>query len=135
MPIFGGVKCSVCNKTGKKEQFLYDATTGQYFCCEEHRKKASQLKALMESAEEKGLMLCSNCLKEIKPTAYVCKYCGNIFHQIKGYEVGKMCPFSVVSIGGTKIGMEEYVWQHMQCIQEYCALWDTKSDTCSIRTR
>ena len=135
MPLLGGVKCDICGKTGKQKEFIYDPNTGKYFCCEEHRIKAEQLKALMEKALEKGLVLCSNCLKEIKSDAFVCKYCGSIRVSISGYEKGKMCPFTVGQIGKTEFGHGEYTWKHMECIREYCALWDFNSDKCSFLTR
>lgn len=132
MPLFGGVECAICGKKGKKDEFIFDRATGQYFCCEEHRTKALQLLSLKEEAERKGMVLCSNCLKEIKPESFVCKYCGAIRVKFPGYEVGKMCPFTVAQVGKTEFGHGEYVWQHQKCIQEYCALWDFNKDRCSF---
>jgi hypothetical protein len=135
MPLFGGVKCFICGKSGRKKDLIYDSDLDQYFCCSEHREKALQLRSLIESAKKKGLAVCPHCLKEIKPNAYVCKYCRAILNVIPGYEAGKMCPFVVASIGKTEYGQGEYTWQHMQCIQEYCALWDFNSDKCSFLLR
>lgn len=135
MPLFGGVKCFICGKTGRKNEFIYDPDTDQYFCCEEHREKARMLKSLIEKAKEKGLTICTNCLKEIKPNAFVCKHCGSIRVNIPDYKVGRMCPFTVAQVGKTEYGRGEYVWRHMECIQEYCALWDFISDQCSFKTK
>jgi len=135
LPIFGKVKCFICQKKGKKDEFIYDPGLGQYFCCEEHRRQALQFKALLEKARQKGLTICPKCLKEIRPDAYVCKYCGTKFVVFKGYEIGKMCPFAIISVGKTEYGVGEYVWQHQRCIQEYCALWDFESDKCSLATK
>ncbi|MFH1638137.1 MAG: hypothetical protein ABIB71_06950 [Candidatus Woesearchaeota archaeon] len=61
-----------------------------------------------------------------------------------GYFKGKMCPFTQVKIGGTtNIGFavltgaptrNEYTWTHGKCIEEYCAIWDTKHKHCLIKT-
>lgn len=128
MPLFGGVKCFICGKSGKKKDFIYDSDLDQYFCCSEHREKGLQLRSLIESAAKKGLRICPRCLKEIKPDAFVCKYCRAILRAVPGYEVGKMCPFAVASLGEEG----EYTWQHLRCIQEYCALWDFDLDKCSF---
>lgn len=135
MPIFGGVECSMCGKKGKKSEFVFDAATGQYYCCEEHKTKALQLSELVEEAHQKGMDVCSNCLKEIKPSAYVCKYCGAVRVNFPGYTTGRMCPFALASVGKTEMGVAEYTWKHQECIQEYCALWDFKADRCSFLSR
>jgi len=59
-----------------------------------------------------------------------------------GYFKGKMCPFTQVAVGGTKTttfaitgaSINEMTWTHSQCIEEYCALWDSKKKQCSIKT-
>jgi hypothetical protein len=133
MPIFETrVKCFLCDKTGRKDEFLYDPKLNQYFCCEEHRIKSCEMRSLLEKAQERGLTICSKCLREIKPDAFVCKHCGAIRIQMQGYDVGKMCPFTISQIGSTQFGSGEYVWQLQRCIQEYCALWDFNSDCCSL---
>lgn len=131
MPLFG-VKCAICGKTGKTQEFIRDSETGNYYCSQEHLTKARELRMLMEKAQEKGLVLCSNCLKEIKPDSYVCKYCGKIRVIFKDYKIGGMCPFTQVQIGSTQYGQGNYVWQHSECIREYCALWDFRQDKCSF---
>ena len=55
-----------------------------------------------------------------------------------GYFKGNMCPFVIASIGGTEAAfggstLENYVWKHMQCIGEYCRLWDSKAKECSFK--
>ena len=59
-----------------------------------------------------------------------------------GYFKEKMCPFTQVKVGGTRAGMlaftgasmNEYVWTHSTCIEEYCAIWDKENNCCSIKT-
>ena len=132
MPIFSRVECPVCGKKGKESEFIIDADSGQYFCCEEHKTKSLQLQKLAEEAAEKGMALCSNCLKEIKPMSFACKHCGAIRVSFPDYKVGKMCPFALASVGKTEYGYGEYTWRHMECMQEYCALWDSSKDRCSF---
>jgi hypothetical protein len=135
MPIFGGEKCPICGKTGKREASVFDPATRQYYCCEEHKVKAAQLRSLSEKARQKGMILCTNCLKEIRPNAYSCRHCGSRRVSIPEYKIGGMCPFTVVQIGSTKYGQGDYIWRHSECIQDYCALWDIKQDKCSLMLR
>ena len=135
MPLFGGVKCFICMKSGRKNEFIYDEKLQQYFCCEEHRQRAFQMESLIEKAQAKGLSICPKCLKEIQPTAFACKHCKVILSPIEGYELNRMCPFVIASVGKTELGQGQYVWQHMRCIQEYCALWDFDLDKCSFLTK
>ncbi|MCX6707949.1 MAG: hypothetical protein NT001_07520 [Candidatus Woesearchaeota archaeon] len=60
-----------------------------------------------------------------------------------GYYKGKMCPFTQVKIGGTTnvssavlFGApttDQYTWTHSECLEEYCAIWDSKGKQCSIK--
>ena len=134
MPIFGKVKCPICGKKGGKDEFIFDPNTGEYYCCEDHHKKHLELRKLAEEAAKKGMVLCPNCLKEIRPESLACKYCGFVRVEIPGYKVGKMCPFTVVQVGKTEHGVGEYVWKHQECIREYCALWDFNEDKCAFLT-
>jgi len=59
----------------------------------------------------------------------------------EGYFKGEMCPFVLAQVGGTHVAtavftggnIEEYTWVHLQCIKEYCKLWDSKSKDCSFK--
>jgi len=59
-----------------------------------------------------------------------------------GYFKGKMCPFTMAKVGGTRAAtlaftgatMNEYVWTHNECIEEYCAIWDETGKQCGIKT-
>jgi hypothetical protein len=135
VPIFGGVECSLCGQKGKRDEFIFDEETGKYFCCQEHKTKALELERLVEEAHQKGLVVCSNCLKEIKPTAYACKHCGTIRVVLQNYKVGRMCPFTIMGVGKSSMGVTEFTWKHQECIQEYCALWDFQADKCAFLSR
>jgi hypothetical protein len=134
VPLFGE-KCAICGKTGKSKDFIFDSETGKYYCSKEHLEKAKELSMLIEKAELKGLTLCDDCLKEIRPNSYACRHCGKIRVIIKDYEIGGMCPFTVVQVGSTQFGQGNYVWQHSKCMQEYCALWDLRLDKCSFTAK
>ncbi|MFH0955308.1 MAG: hypothetical protein V1777_04355 [Candidatus Micrarchaeota archaeon] len=59
-----------------------------------------------------------------------------------GYYKGEMCPFTQVEVGGTRAAtlaftgasLNEFVWTHSKCMQEYCAIWDNENKQCSIKT-
>jgi hypothetical protein len=61
-----------------------------------------------------------------------------------GYDVGEMCPFTQVKVGGTTnissavfFGApttDEFTWTHGNCLGKYCAIWDEKKKQCSIKT-
>jgi hypothetical protein len=130
-----GVKCAFCGKTGRTEDYVFDSETSNYYCSDEHATKVKEISMLVEKAHEKGLVLCDNCLKEIKPDSYVCKYCGKVRVIFKDYVVKGMCPFTQVQIGSTQFGSGNYVWQHTECMKEYCVLWDSIHDKCSFLLR
>lgn len=134
MPLFG-VKCSFCEKTGRTKDYILESETGNYYCSVEHANKAKELKMLARKAYEKGLVLCDNCLKQIKPDAYVCKYCGKVRVVIKDYVVKGMCPFTQVQISSIQFGQTTYVSKHTTCIKEYYALWNSHQEKCSFLTR
>ena len=83
MPLFG-VKCAFCGKKGKAEGFTFESDIGNYYCSPSHHKKAKELRMLAEKASKKGLVLCDQCLKEIKPNSFICKFCGKIRISIEG---------------------------------------------------
>lgn len=59
-----------------------------------------------------------------------------------GYTKGQMCPFTQVEVGGTRAAtlaftgasINEYTWTHSKCLEEYCAIWDSSNNQCSIKT-
>ena len=56
----------------------------------------------------------------------------------KGYFKGKMCPFTVASVGGTtsitgSSSTESYEWRHFACMGEFCKLWDKEEGNCSFK--
>jgi len=57
-----------------------------------------------------------------------------------GYFKAKMCPFTMAQVGGTRAAtlaftgasINEYVWTHSPCMEEYCKLWSKKNNNCSF---
>jgi hypothetical protein len=99
------------------------------------------------------MLKCKSCGLENKEKSKFCKSCGKDLQEEiveiqnekiekemgrKGYFKGKMCPFVVASIGGTTgyisgATFEKYEWQHYQCMEEFCRLWDDKAKECSFK--
>jgi len=119
--------CSICKKKIGLLTPYYDEDEGLF--CEECFKKIKGKSKKEIEIEKKKIVL--------KETEEEKKKAEESMNR-SGYFKGNMCPFTIASIGGTEAAfggstLEHYEWKHLECIGEYCRLWDDKAKECSFK--